>query len=101
MKETFGEFIRRHRTAKGLTLTQLAASLDLDSANLSKIENGIREFDVKRIKKLSIALNINQKLVREEYFSHVIAKKMYENNCSENVMIMAEQKIQYYKTIKK
>jgi len=45
MKETFGEYIRKLRTENELTLTQLAAKLDLDSANLSKIENGKREFD--------------------------------------------------------
>ena len=38
------------RTDKGLTLTELAAFLKLDSANLSKIENGKREFDEKRVR---------------------------------------------------
>lgn len=45
MKATFGEYIKKLRTDNGLTLTQLAFQLDLDSANLSKIENGKREFD--------------------------------------------------------
>ena len=56
MKETFGEYIKRLRTENELTLTQLAAKLDLDSANLSKIENSKREFDEKRLEKLSTAL---------------------------------------------
>ena len=42
MKQYFGEYIRNLRTEKGFTLTQLGAKLDLDSANLSKIENGKR-----------------------------------------------------------
>ncbi len=50
MKETFGEYIRRLRTEKGFTLTQLAAKLGMDSANLSKIENGKRELDEMRLK---------------------------------------------------
>jgi transcriptional regulator with XRE-family HTH domain len=49
MKETFGEYIKKLRTEHKLTLTQLAAQLDLDSANLSKIENNKREFDLKRL----------------------------------------------------
>ena len=49
MKATFGEYIRQLRTDKGFTLTELAALLKLDSANLSKIENGKREFDEKRL----------------------------------------------------
>jgi len=49
MKTSFGEYIRKLRTENGMTLTQLAAQLELDSANLSKIENGKREFDEKRL----------------------------------------------------
>ena len=52
MKATFGEYIRQLRTDKGFTLTELAALLKLDSANLSKIENNKREFDEKRLDKL-------------------------------------------------
>ena len=59
MKETFGEYIKSLRNENGLTLTQLAARLDLDSANLSKIENGKRDFDEKRLGQLSIALNLD------------------------------------------
>lgn len=101
MKETFGEYIRRNRTNKGLTLTQLAAQLNLDSANLSKIENGIREFDIKRLEKLSIAFDTEIEAIQEEYFSDLIAKKIYENNCSEKVLVLAEEKIKYYRTVKK
>ena len=52
MEETFGQYIKALRTQKGWTLTQLASQLDLDLANLSKIENGHREFDEKRLSKL-------------------------------------------------
>ena len=38
MNATFGEYIRKLRTDNGLTLTELAALLKLDSANLSKID---------------------------------------------------------------
>lgn len=101
MKETFGEYIRRNRTNKGFTLTQLAAQLNLDSANLSKIENGIREFDIKRLEKLSIAFDTKIEAIQEEYFSDLIAKKIYENNCSEKVLVLAEEKIKYYRTVKR
>ncbi len=37
MNTTFGEYIRLLRTENELNLTQLAAKLNLDSANLSKI----------------------------------------------------------------
>lgn len=41
METNFGLHIKELRLKKGLTLTQMAAKVDLDSANLSKIENGI------------------------------------------------------------
>ena len=99
MIETFGEYIRRHRMIKGLTLTQLAAKLNLDSANLSKIENGIRDFDIKRLDKLSVAFDTGLESIQEEYFSDIIAKKIYETNCSDKVLVLAEKKIKYYRTI--
>ena len=100
MKETFGEYIRRLRNENGLTLTQLAAKLDLDSANLSKIENGKREFDEKRLLLLSTTFNLNFNQLKAEFFSDFIAKKLYENNCNSNTLVLAEQKVKYLKTKK-
>lgn len=99
MKTMFGEYIRELRTDKGLTLTQLAAQLELDSANLSKIENGKREFDEKRLDKLATAFNLDMEKLKTEYFSDQFAKKMYEYNCPSETLIIAEQKVNYLKSI--
>ena len=98
MKETFGEYIKRLRTENELTLTQLAAKLDLDSANLSKIENNKREFDEKRLELLANVFNIDLSHLRTEFFSDIIAKKIYENNCDSETLILAEQKVEYLKS---
>ena len=87
MKETFGEYIKRLRTENGFTLTQLAAKLDLDSANLSKIENNKREFDERRLTLLSEVFNLDISKLRTEFFSDFIAKKLYENNCDEETLV--------------
>jgi transcriptional regulator with XRE-family HTH domain len=100
MKETFGEYIKRLRTENGFTLTQLAAKLDLDSANLSKIENNKREFDERRLTFLSEVFNLSIDKLRTEYFSDLIAKKIYENNCDEETLILAEEKVAYLKSKK-
>jgi transcriptional regulator with XRE-family HTH domain len=97
MKETFGEYIKRLRTENELTLTQLAAKLDLDSANLSKIENSKREFDQKRLELLANVFNLDLAQLRTEFFSDIIAKKMYDNNCDNETLILAEQKVEYLK----
>ena len=99
MKATFGEYIKQLRTDKGLTLTELAALLKLDSANLSKIENGKREFDEKRLDKLANAFNLNLEKLKVEYFGDQFAKKMYAYNCSSETRIVAEEKVNYLKSI--
>jgi len=98
MKETFGEYIKRLRTENGFTLTQLAAKLDLDSANLSKIENNKREFDERRLTLLSKVFDLDIAKLRTEFFSDFIAKKIYENNCDEETLVLAEEKVAYLKS---
>ena len=98
MKETFGEYIKRLRTENELTLTQLAAKLDLDSANLSKIENSKREFDEKRLELLANVFKLDLAKLRTEFFSDIIAKKIYDNNCDSETLILAEQKVEYLKS---
>ena len=99
MKATFGEYIKKLRTNNGLTLTQLAFQLDLDSANLSKIENGKREFDEKRLEKLATAFNLDLDQLKTEYFADQFAKKMYQYDCSPNTLIVAEEKVNYLKSV--
>jgi len=95
MKETFGEYIRTLRISNNLTLTQLAAKLDMDSANLSKIETGKREFDFKRLSKLSQTFHLDIKVLTEEYLSEKFAKTIIETKTNSKVLQLAEQKVEY------
>ena len=97
MKKTFGEYIRSLRTKSGLTLTQLAAQLNLDSANLSKIENNKREFDEKRLEMLAAVFDLELNELRDEFFSEKFARKIYSKCCSERALELAEQKVKYFK----
>lgn len=97
MQTNFGEYIKTLRTENGLTLTQLAALLELDSANLSKIENGKREFDEKRLEKLATVFSLKLDDIKTEFFSNLFAKKIYENNCSIETLLVAEEKVNYLK----
>lgn len=98
MKTSFGEYIRKLRTENGMTLTQLAAQLELDSANLSKIENGKRDFDEKRLEKLATVFSLKLDDIKTEFFSDLFAKKIYENNCSMETLMVAEEKVNYLKS---
>lgn len=101
MKTTFGEYIRLLRNEKELTLTQLAAKLNLDSANLSKIENGKRDFDEKRLPKLAKIFKLNLTELRNEYVTDQIGKHIYETNCTKQLLQVAEEKAEYRRTLNK
>lgn len=101
MKTTFGEYIRLLRHENELTLTQLAAKLNLDSANLSKIENGKRDFDEKRLPKLAKIFKLNLAELRNEYVTDQIGKHIYETNCTKKLLQIAEEKAEYRRTLNK
>jgi transcriptional regulator with XRE-family HTH domain len=100
MKTTFGEYIRLLRNENELTLTQLAAKLNLDSANLSKIENGKRDFDEKRLPKLAKIFKLDLTELRNEYVTDKIGKQIYETNCTKQLLQVAEEKAEYRRTLK-
>jgi HTH-type transcriptional regulator, competence development regulator len=95
MKQLFGQYIKSLRTEKGFTLTQLGAKLGVDSANLSKIENGKREFDEKKLETLAKIFQLNIEDLKTDFFGEFFAKKIYNSNCSTNAFIVAEEKIKY------
>lgn len=100
MKTTFGEYIRLLRNENEMTLTQLAAKLNLDSANLSKIENGKRDFDEKRLPKLAKIFKLDLTELRNEYVTDQIGKQIYETNCTKQLLQVAEEKAEYRRTLK-
>lgn len=97
MTESFGKYIRKLRNENEMTLTQLGAKLGLDSANLSKIENGKREFDEKRLIKLADVFNLDLEILKTEFLSDLFAKKLYDSNCSTQALSVAEEKVNYLK----
>lgn len=99
MTKHFGEYIKQLRNESGFTLTQLGAKLDLDSANLSKIENGKRDFDEKRLLQLASVFKLDINKLKTEFFSDFIAKKLYQNGCSIDALFVAEEKVKYLQQI--
>jgi HTH-type transcriptional regulator, competence development regulator len=100
MKETFGEFIRKNRKVRDLTQTKLAAFIDIDAAALSKIENGKTVLNEEKLPALAKLFEMDLKIIKEEYFSEKIANVLYKNKCSENTLVLAEQKLQYIRNKK-
>ena len=101
MKATFGEYIRNLRNKEGLTLTQLAAKLGLDSANLSKMETGKRDFSKKHIPILAKIFHLRFNELNEEFISDQVAKFIYESNCTKEILVVAEEKAEYRRQLER
>ena len=97
MKETFGELIHKLRSENGMTLTKLAAALDIDQSTLSKIENGKRNIPVEILPKLSTVFNLDLKQLEHEYYSEKIAEIIYPQDEPSHLLKAAEEKAKYMK----
>ena len=97
MKETFGEFIHRLRVENNLTLTKLAAALDIDQSTLSKIENHKRNTPKEVLPKLAKLFSLDIQELEREFISERIAVLIYNQNDTSEVLKLAEQKARYYK----
>lgn len=95
VKETFGEYIHKMRSGKSLTLTKLAAALDIDQSTLSKIENGKRNVPVEVLPKLSKVFNLDLKMLEHEYFSEKIAEIIYLRDGQGELLKAAEEKAKF------
>ena len=95
MKETFGEYIHKLRSDSGLTLTKLAAALDIDQSTLSKIENGKRNVPIQVLPKLSTVFQLDLKKLEHEYFSEKIAEIIYLQEEPKQLLKVAEEKAKY------
>ena len=98
MKETFGEYIHRLRTENELTLTKLAAALDIDQSTLSKIENGKRDIPSEILPKLSEFFNLDLNKLETEYLSEKIAEIIYLKDEIKLILQVAEEKAIYFKS---
>jgi len=52
----FGQNLRKHREAKGLTQEQLAEKADMDRTYISDTERGIRNIGIKNVARLAKTL---------------------------------------------
>lgn len=90
--DEFASFLKGIRLNSGYTQTQFAAKLGIDTAALSKIENGKKEFDSKKLEVLSKEFDIKLEELKLRYFGEKIALELYENKCPVKTFKIAEEK---------
>lgn len=93
--ESFGDYIRSIRQNLSLTQTQFAAKIEVDSATISKIENGQKMPKEKLLPKIAMEFNIDLEELKEQYFSEKFANDLYEYKCPETALKVAERKFKY------
>lgn len=85
MKSQFGERIRELRENQHLYLRQVAPLLEMDTAQLSKIEKGTRQLKKEHISRIAEILKVN----REELLTLWIADQIIDVTSGESVAIKA------------
>ena len=97
MKETIGEYIHGLRMENNLTLTKLAATLDIDQSTLSKIENHKRNIPEEILPKLADLFKLDIAKLEKEFLSEKIAELILKQEDTSEVLKLAKEKASYFK----
>lgn len=100
-QETFGEVIKKLRENSGLPLRKVAAHLDIDPSTLGKIERNERSANKEMIEKFAEIFSINSKTLLVSFLSDKVAYEIMEEDCTKDILKVAEEKVKYYKKINK
>ncbi|MCB0739510.1 MAG: helix-turn-helix domain-containing protein [Chitinophagaceae bacterium] len=92
---TFGEHLRILRENQGLTLKEVATSIDIDISLLAKIERNERQPKRSLIKNISSYFKIDEKSLLNELLSDQIAYKIINEDADLKILKVAEKKIKY------
>jgi len=98
---TFGEVIKKLREDHGLPLRKVAAHLDIDPSTLGKIERNERSANKEMIEKFAEIFSINSKTLLVSFLSDKVAYEIMEEDCTKDILKVAEEKVKYYKKLNK
>ena len=98
--DSFGERVRKLREQADMPLRKLAALLDIDQPTLSKIERGERKPNTELIEKLSAIFSIDKKELQISFISDKVAYEVLSEEYSQEILKLAEEKVEYLKAHK-
>lgn len=76
---SFGAFIKKHRLELCLSQEDFARKINVERAQLSRIECGRKSLNVDKLKELAEAINIDLETVRKEYYRYRIVQLIKES----------------------
>ena len=97
MNSQFGERIRALRKKQNLYLRQVAPLLEMDTAQLSKIEKGVRQLKREQIPILTEILKASSDELMTIWLADQIYAVVKDEKLANEAMQVAEQKINFSK----
>lgn len=91
----FASYLKSVRSKNNLTQTQFAAKLDLDTAALSKIENGKKSFDPSKLDMLATEFDLNIDELKSIFFGEKIANELVLYGCPISTLQIAKKKYKH------
>lgn len=96
---SFGHHLRDLRESRALTLKQVAEHIGMDISLLAKIERNERRPTKQMIRSVADLFNCDERELLNDLLSDQIAYKILEEEADPRILKVAEQKVQYLKTI--
>ncbi|WP_038333201.1 MULTISPECIES: helix-turn-helix domain-containing protein [Bacteroidota] len=97
MKSKFGHKIRILRGKQKLLLRELAPLLEMDTAQLSKIERGERQAKKETVLKIAKILNVNSDELVTLWLADQICEVVKDEKNALLAMMVAEESVKYLK----
>ena len=98
---TLGQILREYREAKSLLLRQVAASLEMDTALLSKFERDKRKPNKEQVLAFAKYYNANADELLLAWLSDKIAGEVKDENLAKEALKVAEKKVELFKKKRK
>jgi transcriptional regulator with XRE-family HTH domain len=96
---SFGHYIKTERENREWTQTDFGAKIGINSSAISRIENGTQKFSKTKLPKLSELFGLSLQEINDLFYADKFANEAYKNKCSDKVFAVAENTVQYLKTI--
>ncbi len=101
MNSRFGNKIRTLREEQNLLLRQVASILEMDTAQLSKIERGERQAKKETVLKIAVILKVSDKELLTLWLADQIYDVVKDDENALQAMMVAEDTVKYEKRKKK
>ena len=96
--KTLGYTLKCAREKKDLILRKVAAEVDIDQSLISKFEKNERKPTKQQIVRLAKFYKLSESELIINWFSEKIAEELKYTESTSEILKVAEEKINYYKT---